>query len=137
MDTEVREAAGCEPAKQVIDDIEEYFDGISIWEGQPVIGKICTQEALAEICGMQARLAYAAKQEDFDYRKFFETRTSRGPRLDSPEYELAWILGMDMHPLGYLDVNVTFQQFDEFMEAYDVKEDDGMYLAPEARLVIW
>jgi putative endopeptidase len=29
------------------------------------------------------------------------------------------------------------QQFDEFMETYDVKEGDGMYLAPEDRITIW
>ena len=37
----------------------------------------------------------------------------------------------------YLDTNVTFQQFDEFNDAFDVKEGDGMYLAPDERLVLW
>ncbi len=46
-------------------------------------------------------------------------------------------MGLDSHPLPYLDTNVTFQQFDEFNDAFDVKEGDGMYLAPDERLVLW
>ena len=37
----------------------------------------------------------------------------------------------------YARTNVPVQQFDEFYEAYDVKEGDAMYLAPEDRLLIW
>lgn len=78
------------------------------------------------------------RQEDFDYRAFFETRVQKvGPTLHTPEYELMFILGGDMHPPVYLDINMTFQQFDRFLETYDVKEGDGMYLAPEDRLIIW
>ena len=29
------------------------------------------------------------------------------------------------------------QQFDEFLKQYDIKEDDGMYLAPEDRVCVW
>ncbi|WP_081675883.1 M13-type metalloendopeptidase [Butyrivibrio sp. AC2005] len=47
------------------------------------------------------------------------------------------ILKDDPHPLAYLRVNTVVQQFDEFYEPYDVKEGDGMYLAPEDRIVVW
>ncbi|MBQ7564536.1 MAG: hypothetical protein IJT16_11170 [Lachnospiraceae bacterium] len=46
-------------------------------------------------------------------------------------------LKQDVHPLDYLRVNVGLQQFDEFYEAFDVKEGDGMYLAPEDRVLVW
>ena len=38
---------------------------------------------------------------------------------------------------GGIDVNVPTQMFEEFYEAYDVKEGDGMYLAPEDRIALW
>ena len=117
--------------------ITSYLDGISIWEGQQVPGKICMNEALAEICGMRARLIYASKLDNFDYKKFFETRTQLSRTLHTPEYELMYVLGMDSHPSSYLDINVTVQQFDEFMETYNVKEGDNMYLAPKDRLILW
>ena len=43
----------------------------------------------------------------------------------------------DEHPLAYLRVNVPVQQFEEFYKTFDVKEGDGMYLAPEDRLEVW
>ena len=30
-----------------------------------------------------------------------------------------------------------YKAFEKFYETYDVKEGDGMYLAPEARVVLW
>lgn len=36
-----------------------------------------------------------------------------------------------------VDVNGPTQMFEEFYETYDVKEGDGMYLAPEARIALW
>ncbi|MBQ9062152.1 MAG: M13 family metallopeptidase [Eubacterium sp.] len=129
--------ADLEEYQRRTDKITKYFDGISVWEGQQVDGSVCTQEALAEICGMQARLTYAAGQNEFDYKRFFETRARLAASLHTPEYALACIMGMDRHPLLYLDTNVTFQQFDEFNDAFDVKEGDAMYLAPDERLVIW
>jgi putative endopeptidase len=32
---------------------------------------------------------------------------------------------------------VTLQQFDEFLDTYGIKEGDGMYLAPEDRILVW
>ena len=43
----------------------------------------------------------------------------------------------DPHPMGYLRVNGTLQQFDEFLNFYGITEGDGMYLAPEDRVAIW
>ena len=46
-------------------------------------------------------------------------------------------LTQDAHPLNYSRTNVPVQQFEEFYEAFDVKEGDNMYLAPEDRLIVW
>ena len=40
-------------------------------------------------------------------------------------------------PLCYLRANATLQQYDEFLDFYDIKEGDGMYLSPEDRVAIW
>jgi predicted metalloendopeptidase len=31
----------------------------------------------------------------------------------------------------------VLQQFDEFIETYNIKPGDGMYLAPEDRVLVW
>lgn len=137
LDESLLEPSDLEEFERRADKVRAYLDSISIWEGQNVQGSVCLNEAVAEICGMQARLAYAAKYEDFDYRAFFEGGAGIGPSLSTPEHELIWILGGDRHPTAVLNTNLTVQQFEEFMNTYGVKEGDGMYLAPEDRLVIW
>ena len=44
---------------------------------------------------------------------------------------------MDVHSLGRNRVNVALPQVTEFIEAFDIKEGDGMWLAPEKRVVLW
>ena len=43
----------------------------------------------------------------------------------------------DEHPLAFHRINITLQQFDEFIKTYDIKPGDGMYLAPESRVNVW
>jgi len=88
------------------------------------------------ITGMQATLKLVEKQENFDYDEFFRSYAWLW-RIDSSYKRDMMILKDDPHPLAYLRVNTVVQQFDEFYETYDVKEGDGMYLAPEDRIVIW
>ncbi len=89
-----------------------------------------------DFTGVQAIMELAKTKEGFDYDKFFRTYAEAHAFYSSYKRDLS-ILGDDSHPLDYLRTNVVVQQFDEFMETYDVKEGDGMYLAPEDRITIW
>ena len=44
---------------------------------------------------------------------------------------------MDVHSPDKLRVNRTIVNCDEFYEAFDIKEGDAMYVAPEDRVKIW
>ena len=44
---------------------------------------------------------------------------------------------MDVHSLARNRVNVTLPHVGEFIEAFDIKEGDKMYLAPENRVQLW
>ena len=81
-------------------------------------------------------LTLAAKEENFDYKLFFDSYANIWKDIQTYEANYTQ-LTQDPHPLSYLRVNVTAQQYDEFYEAFDVKEGDGMYLAPEDRILIW
>ncbi len=76
------------------------------------------------------------KIEDFDYDAFFRANAAMWARIDTLQ-KAKMMLGSDVNPFNYLRVNATVQQFDEFLETYDVKEGDGMYLAPEDRISVW
>ena len=81
-------------------------------------------------------MGLARTKEGFDYDEFFRSYAKSYACYSSYKRAL-FILGDDNHPLSYLRTNVVVQQLDEFMETYDVKEGDGMYLAPEDRITIW
>ena len=115
----------------------DYYDGIVAFKGQNMVGSGIVNEGQTEINAMQARLAYAAHQDDFDYQAFFQKRAEVGRVLRTPELERQCILGADSHPSAYLDINGPNQMFEEFYQTFGVREGDGMYLAPEARLVFW
>ena len=51
--------------------------------------------------------------------------------------ELFPVYAIDVHALSNIRVNVDAQMFQEFHDAFGVKEGDGMYLAPEDRIAIW
>ena len=44
---------------------------------------------------------------------------------------------MDVHSLGRNRVNVALPQVTEFVEAFGIKEGDGMWVAPEKRVKLW
>ena len=113
-----------------------YYDGMEAWEGRPIIGTIIQTEAIADMAGMKAVLTLAAQEEDFRYEELFEAYATIWRRLNTREREFQFIT-QDPHPLHYLRTNVTLQQFDEFLETYEITEGDGMYLAPEDRVLVW
>ncbi len=113
-----------------------YYDGVTLMEGLQERGKIVQTEAIADMAGIKTMLKIAKSIPNFDYKKFFEAYAVNWREITSPEME-EWQVYNDPHPAHYLRTNVTLQQFDEFIEAYDIKPGDGMYLAPKDRILVW
>ena len=86
--------------------------------------------------GMKCALNIAKKQSEFDYDLFFRSFADQYKSLTTKSNEVDAVK-TDPHPLQYLRINVTIQQFEEFYETYDVKPGDNMYLTPENRIAIW
>ena len=117
--------------------VESYFDNIVAYDdGTPNIGKLVQAEATADMGGIRCMLKMAEKIDGFDYDKFFRTYARLWQRLESLQMSERSALS-DPHPRCYQRTNVTLQQFDEFLETYDIKEGDGMYLAPQDRIAVW
>ncbi len=88
------------------------------------------------MAGIKCMLGLSAKKEDFDYDRFFRAYANVWKKAETKEKVDARVL-TDVHALAYLRVNAVLQQFEEFYETYDIKEGDGMYLAPEDRVAVW
>ena len=88
------------------------------------------------MAGMKAMLKIAESRDDFDYDRFFTSFATVWRDISTPEFQYRRVL-QDPHPLNYLRINVTLQQYDKFNETYNIKEGDNMYLAPEDRILVW
>ncbi len=115
--------------------MEAYYNNMHPWEGQDFYGSIMTGEACADMGGMKVLLRIASENEGFNYDTLF--RALAVAWLEKGTIQCAYHQINDVHPMGYLRVNCTLQQFDEFIDFYGIKEGDGMYLAPEDRVAIW
>ena len=115
--------------------LAEYYNAIHPWEGQNLKGSIMTGEACADMAGMKVALRVASTKENFDYDKFFRAFAD----LWFVKENLMMARGgiENEHPLNYLRINCTLQQFDEFLDFYGITEGDKMYLSPEDRVNIW
>lgn len=51
--------------------------------------------------------------------------------------EILRLTKLDPHSLGVLRVNQALKNVDAFFDAFDIKPEDKMYLAPEERVVVW
>ena len=119
------------------DKMVEYYDGVVAFDdGTPIKGQLIQTEAIADMAGFKCMLIMAKKIDGFDYDKFFRANAKLWARAGTLEFMEKCAL-TDPHPLHYLRGNVTMQQFDEFYETYDIKEGDGMYIAPEKRIAVW
>jgi putative endopeptidase len=98
-------------------------------------GKIAQGEAMSDMGGVKCMLTLAEEIPDFDYDLFFRSYASLWV------YQTSFMMenhrAQDEHPIGFLRTNVTLQQFDKFFETYGIGPGDGMYLAPEDRILVW
>lgn len=118
------------------DKMAQYYSAMYPWKGAKLEGMILTGEAGADMTSMKCMLRMAEKIPNFNYDKFFRSYASCHRSIMTLEEQENNYLG-DEHPLGYLRINTVLQQFDKFNKVYDIKEGDGMYLAPEDRVIIW
>ena len=119
------------------DKLVAYYDSIvPLDDKTPYRGQLVQTEAIADMAGMKCMLKMAEKVDGFDYDKFFRTFASMWADIETIETVRNRIM-TDVHPLRYLRPNVTVQQFEEFYRTYNVKEGDGMYLAPGERIAVW
>ncbi len=125
-----------EKFKEKTDKMVAYYDSIKVWDDVACSGELCKTEACADMGGMAVMLNLAADDPDFDYSLLFKSFARTWATNYTPEI-IYYIVNYDPHPVCYLRTNVTVAQFDEFYDTFDIKEGDGMYIAPEDRVKIW
>lgn len=113
----------------------DYLCSVELWEGTSLRGEFMTGECCADMGAVKCCLSIAEENPDFDYDLFFRSYANMWKAKKN-----VFAVMEDMtnpHPPYYLRVNAVLQQFDRFLDTYDIQPGDGMYLAPEDRVAIW
>lgn len=112
----------------------DLFNGI---EYGPVTlnGKQIVSENIADQGGLTAAVE-ANKGEGGDMKKLFENFARIWANKQLPA-SIKTQVAVDVHAPGPERANVQSQCQEEFYKAFDVKPEDGMWLDPEKRVVIW
>ena len=132
-----------ERAKVLVD----YFNGIEVLPGIFANGEFTLGENIADNGGLN--ISYVALQkakaeggikEEMDGftadQRFFIAYAGVWAN-NIREEEIQKRVKEDPHSLGELRVNATLKHITPFVDAFGVKEGNGMWLAPESRAHIW
>ena len=125
-----------EKAKQFI----HLYNTVKVLDSH-VDGKKTLSENIADNGGMCIALQALRdichnKQEEEKkkmYREFF-TSYATSWRTKIRDEKLKSALKLDKHSPAFVRVNTVVNQFDEWYEAFDIKEDDAMFIKQENRL---
>ncbi|WP_294602600.1 M13-type metalloendopeptidase [uncultured Lactobacillus sp.] len=112
----------------------KLFDGVEVGTSK-INGKLTVSENIGDQGGLTVAVA-ANKQEGGDAKALFENYARFWGTNAKPElWELA--AALDVHAFPQARVNVQAQCQEEFYQAFNVKEGDGMWLDPDKRVQVW
>lgn len=113
----------------------DEFDGLP-FAGGAVNGQQTLAENVADAAGLSCALEAAKRHEDANLAALFTNWATIWRQKATPEYD-ALLLVLDVHGPNKLRANIQLQNMDDFFTTFDITEGDGMYRAPEERVVIW
>lgn len=113
----------------------DQFEGLDSY-GAKVNGKLTVSENVADLGGVACALEAAKRDKDFSVHEFFVNFATIW-RMKAREEYMQMLASVDVHAPAKWRTNVIVSNFDEFHKEFDVKEGDGMWRAPENRVIIW
>ena len=111
------------------------FDGIELPWGK-VNASFTVSENIADNGGVAVTLDIMKDNKDSNYEEYFLTWGRIWRHKAQTEY-LTLLLQLDEHSPAILRANMPPRNFDEWYDTFKVTKDDGMYLDPKRRVVIW
>lgn len=118
------------------DRVAAFYDGREVAAGAPVNGKATLSENIADMGGVACCLEVLSALDRPDYDAFFRSYARHWLRVAGYD-TLAEMALYDEHAPNVLRCNLVLSNFQEFMDAYAIGPNDGMYVAPEDRVAIW
>lgn len=120
---------------KLAEDVKKYYSGVEVDKGLFVDGEATVGENIADL-GSVSCVLEIVKEKNYDLKEFFEAY-ARNWATNMSKATLKYYIEEDVHSPGMVRVNAVLSNFEEFLETYDIKEGDDMYLAPEDRVKVW
>ena len=112
-----------------------YFeDNFTVFGVYHVDGEKTLGENYADLGAVECIVSLTKTKED--RIKLFESYATIWCSMETDEL-LIDLIAYDEHSPNLIRVNAVLSSIDEFYETYDVREGDGMYIAPEKRISRW
>ena len=112
-----------------------YFeDNFTVFGVYHVDGEKTLGENYADLGAVECIVSLTKSNDD--RIKLFESYATIWCEMCTDDYIIDTI-AYDSHSPAYIRVNAVLGTVDAFYETYDVKEGDGMYIAPEDRISRW
>lgn len=129
------------------DKLADQYSAIIVLDTVHANGRFTLGENIADQGGLRvAYTAFKAAEEAAPYTENIDGFTpdqrfylayARLWAQNIRDAEILRLTKVDPHSLGVNRVNAAVKNLPTFYEAFDVKEGDAMYMAPEERVIIW
>ncbi|MGN1416292.1 MAG: M13 family metallopeptidase [Oscillospiraceae bacterium] len=113
---------------------EDYYSSFTIMDVYHVDGEYTLGENFADLGGVECVMS--AFSSDAEKKEVLESYAALWCTLEKDISALE-ALRYDVHSPASVRVNAVVSSCDDFYRLYDVKEGDGMYIAPENRVSRW
>ncbi|MCI8638262.1 MAG: M13 family metallopeptidase [Coprococcus sp.] len=114
--------------------IVEYYNTYEMM-GTKVNGELTLMENIADL-GAMACITSIIGDDEKALDEAFSQMAYNWASEDTASF-MMYLLNTDTHSPNKVRVNAVLSSCDVFYDVYDVKESDGMYVAPEKRVGIW
>ena len=114
--------------------IKYFEDNFTVFGIYHVDGDQTLGENYADLGGVECITSLCKTKED--RIKLFESYATIWCGMCTDDVIVSQVAN-DPHSPSYIRVNAILSTIDSFYETYDVKEGDGMYIAPEKRISRW
>ena len=133
-DPEFIEKADRDAYKKLQEKVIDYYQNYKILDIYSIDGEKTLGENIADIGAMECVVNITDNKEEI--RQILEGEAEQWAALTEITDVLVQ-LESDEHSPGEARVNAVISSVDKFYEAYDIKESDKMYVAPENRIKVW
>lgn len=117
------------------EDIVSFFDGV---ESIPAVrnnGRLTLNENIADLGAVEC-ITDIATAKNLDLKKVYSAMAKAWAGTATREY-ITLLSEIDSHSNEKIRINRVLMSVDEFYDAFEIGETDGMYVPPEERVSLW